>query len=163
MNEWPAAIWASVSAMIAALVLSLIFLLGSFAREAVQIQQHDDNAIAIVKEYREYSHYDGTTNLLAIDVMSAITESSGFPVIAVDVQPGTYNVQFREWTTDTKKYYKDYFKTKHLYEFFDDLVVKKEGEEEEEQGIYKFRYDASLVRDANGVVSRIEFRRQDNG
>ncbi|MFD0588515.1 hypothetical protein ACFQZE_10920 [Paenibacillus sp. GCM10027627] len=146
MNEWPAAVWASVSAMMAALVLSTIFLLGSFAREAVQIQQVDDNAIAIVKDYRQYSHYDGTYNLVSADVINAISQFNGFPEIWVDIYLGT-GEDFYVWkdlggSDDTPK---ELFSTAFLSEFFKDYALA--------------RYSAHLERDGNGVVSKIIFYR----
>src|SRR5687768_8816993 len=101
MNEWPAAVWASVSAMTAALVLSLIFILGSFARQAVEIQQVDDNAIAIVQEYRKFSPYDGTKDLLPVDVITAIGEMRGQPELWVDTAEGVAESFDWKWTTET--------------------------------------------------------------
>ncbi|WP_138755933.1 hypothetical protein [Paenibacillus sinopodophylli] len=141
MNEWPAAIWASISAMTAALVLSLIFVLGSFARQAVEIQQVDENAVAIVKEYRRYSPYDGTTNLVPADVITAIAETRGQPEIWVDTLAGAA-VEFNwKWTNNSPK---ELFKTDYLTDIFKDIG----------------RYDAHIAKDLNGVVERIEFRRQ---
>lgn len=148
MNEWPAAIWASISAMTAALVLSLIFVLGSFARQAVEIQQVDENAVAIVKEYRRYSPYDGTTDLLTADVFTAIAETRGLPEIWVDTNEGPA-VEFNwRWTTDTDK---ELFKVESLATVFPTL---------NNYDVSKDRYDANIVKDLNGVVEHIEFRRR---
>jgi len=141
MNEWPAAVWASISAMTAALVLSLVFMLGSFAREAVKIQQTDEDAIAIIQEYREYSRYDGTKGLYPSDVITAISESRGFPEIWVDKEEGQREDFSLKWTRDSAP---EDFATANLVEEFPLVAL----------------YDATLIRDLNGVVSRIEFRRQ---
>jgi len=141
MNEWPAAVWASISAMTAALVLSLVFVLGSFAREAVKIQQTEEDAIAIIKEYREYSRYDSTKGLYPSDVITAISESRGFPEIWVDVEQGQGVNFLWKWTRNTAP---EEFTTAKLVDRFPLVAL----------------YDATLIRDLNGVVSRIEFRRQ---
>lgn len=154
MNEWPAAVWASVSAMTAALVLSLIFLLGSFAREAVAIQQTDDNAIALIKEYRKYSRYNGTTDLVPADVITAIAETRGQPEIWVDAVSGS-NVSFDlKWSTQTPS---NMFKTDVLVYAFE-LLDKQNAGGNSEYSVGK--YDATIVKDPNGAVIRIEFRRQ---
>jgi len=156
MNEWPAAIWASMSAMTAALVLTLIFTLGSFAREAVNIQQVDENAIAIVKEYREYSPYDGTTGLLIPDVITAIGQTRGQPKIWVDINPTDADNFSLVWTNETGN---EFFQTSILLYIF--------SEDDEYKVNYKYgfdvskdRFDATLVKDLNGAVERIEFRRR---
>ncbi|MCD1257375.1 hypothetical protein B5M42_000810 [Paenibacillus athensensis] len=143
MNEWPAALWASISAMAAALVLALIAVLGSFARQGAAIQQTDDNAIAIVKEYRKYEQFDGTKNLYAQDVISAIAESRGNPEIWVDKQPGVtddFSIKFTKSTSAAN------FSTKALTADENKFPVTA-------------RYDSKLIKDANGAIIRIEFRR----
>jgi hypothetical protein len=140
MNEWTAAVWAAVSAMIAALVLSMIVVLGSLARESVRIQQTDDAAVAIVKEIRRFGTYNDTKNLYPQDVMTAISEFKGMPVIYVDTLEGDDDDFSLVW--DDKTPPEDY-KTKHLTSIFPTDA----------------RYDSSLILDANGAVVRIEFRR----
>ncbi|MDQ0885050.1 hypothetical protein QFZ81_000138 [Paenibacillus sp. V4I9] len=143
MNEWPAAVWASISAMTAALVLSFVVVLGSLARESASIQQEDDNAVAIVKEHRRYSQFDGTTNLYPQDVISAIAESRGMPEIWVDTTAGT-NVNFNwKWvsTTPASQFSTTYLTDPNLFPI-------------------TARYDSTLVKDLNGAITHIEFRRQ---
>lgn len=149
MNEWPAAIWASISAMTAALVLSFIVVLGSFARESAAIQHQEDNAIAIIKEYRQYSHYARDENVYDLypqDVISAIAESRGNPEIWVDTLAGT-GENFKKWTTATIA---EEFGTTYLLglneptDIFTPLA----------------RFNSKLEPDANGSIYRIEFRRQ---
>ena len=62
--------------------------IGVFGKRKCNIQQEDDNAVAIVKEYRHYSQFDGTTDLYLQDVISAIAESRGMPEIWVDTTAG---------------------------------------------------------------------------
>ncbi|RED52804.1 hypothetical protein [Cohnella lupini] len=147
MNEWPAAVWASISAMTAAMVLSFIIVLGSFARQGAAIQQEDDSAVAIVKEYRQYNQYDNTTNLYPQDVISAIAESRGTPEIWVERAAGTET--FRKWTAATPP---EEFGTAYLME----PVLATSSE------IFytsaKFR--ATLEKDLNGSIINIQFRRQ---
>ncbi|MFB9277204.1 hypothetical protein [Cohnella cellulosilytica] len=79
MNEWSATVWASISAMMAALVLTLIVVLGSMARESAEFQHEEDQAVAIAQEHRKYIQYNEDARLMAQDVISAIAESKGFP------------------------------------------------------------------------------------
>ena len=143
MNEWPAAVWASVSAMTAALVLSFIVVLGSLARQSASIQQEDDNAVAILKEYRQFNQFDGTTNLYPQDVISAISETRGMPEIWVDTTAGS-GVNFNwKWTPTTLP---EQFTTTYLT---DPTLFNVAA-----------RYNSTLIKDLNGAITRIEFRRQ---
>lgn len=140
MNEWTAAVWASISALMAALILGMIAVLGSLARESATVQHTDDNAVAIVKEIRRFSPYNNTTNLYPQDVISAIAEFKGMPAVWVDTLAGT-GVNFAwQWTESTSS---SQYTTSYLTGIFP------------ADGLY----DASLVSDANGAVIRIEFRR----
>jgi hypothetical protein len=65
--------------MMAALVLTLIVVLGSMARESALIQHEEDTAVAIVQEQRKYIQFNEDARLMAQDVVSAIAESKGFP------------------------------------------------------------------------------------
>ncbi|WP_239617490.1 hypothetical protein [Cohnella mopanensis] len=145
MNEWSTTIWASISAMTAALVLTLIITLGSLARESANIQQQDDNAVAIIKEYRKYNQFDDTSNLYPSDVITAITESDGMPAILVY---GLGGVTW-EWTADTSKNNPDQFGTNEL------VKLNIEG------GLFDptARFSSQLVRDPNGAIVQIIFRR----
>ncbi|OBY77776.1 hypothetical protein BBG47_20005 [Paenibacillus sp. KS1] len=140
MNEWPAAIWASISAMTAALVLGFIVVLGALARNGAGIMQEDDNAVAIVKEYRQYSQFNGTM-VYSQDIITAIGESRGMPAIWVDTSPGS-DVNFAlKWTQDTPA---DKFTTLYLTELFEGVTAT---------------YQAHLEYDLNRALIRIEFRR----
>ncbi|MEQ7052189.1 hypothetical protein ABN764_16160 [Paenibacillaceae sp. P-4] len=140
MNEWPAAIWASISAMTAALVLSFIVVLGGLARYSAGIMQEDDNAVALVKEYRQYRQFNGTT-VYSQDIITAIGESRGMPAIWVDTSPGP-DVNFDlKWTEDTKR---EHFATLYLTKLFEGVTAT---------------YQAHLEYDLNGALIRIEFRR----
>lgn len=148
MNEWSTMIWASISAMTAALVLSFIVVLGSLAREAASLQHAEDNAIAIMQEYRKYHQYDGkrgADGLYMQDVVNAIAESRGMPEIWVDIEPGdAYSFTSAwQWTATSEL---ARFTTQSLTTAFQPLLLA--------------RFDSELVRDANGAIIRIEFRRQ---
>lgn len=145
MNEWTATIWASISAMMAALVLTLIVVLGSMARESAQIQHEEDNAIAIVKEQRQYLLYNEETALLPQDVISAIAESRGFPEIRVDIDPSLGDDFALVWNTSTPL---TEFATSRITDHYFDSVPNSA------------RYYGKLVKDANGVVVAIEFGRR---
>lgn len=141
MNEWPATVWASVSAMTAAMVLSLILLLGSMARETSNIQQQEDTNIAILKERRFYSQYDGTKGLFPQDIVTAIGESKGYPEIWVDTLEGAGDNFTLKWGTSTIP-----------ANFATNIIIStlpKTG-----------LFNSDLVKDANGSIGRIEFRRQ---
>ncbi|QGQ98790.1 hypothetical protein EHS13_29900 [Paenibacillus psychroresistens] len=143
MNEWPAAIWAGISAMTAALVLSFIVVLGHLASDSARIQQDDDNAVAIVKELRKYSQFNETTGLHAQDVISAIAEARGTPEIWVDTDIGvstTFNTNWK-WVSSTPP---AKFGTAYLTSIFPITAI----------------YDGHLTKDANGAITQIEFRRQ---
>lgn len=149
MNEWSAAIWAGISAMTVALVLSFIVVLGSFARESAAIQHQDDNAVLLLKEYRKYSHFDRDESLYELfpqDVISVIAESRGYPEIHVDMTEGDL-VNFRTWTTETPV-------TQYGTTFLLGL--------NESTDIFAptARFNSKLVLDANDAVSVIEFRRK---
>ncbi|THF74761.1 hypothetical protein [Cohnella fermenti] len=145
MNEWPAAIWASISAMTAALVLSFIVVLGSLARESAAIQQQDDDAVAIVKEYRKISRYEGTTGLYPQDVISAIAESKGMPTVAVDLVAGASDT-FELWDSERYKDHKNEFSPTYLTELTGTFPIDA-------------RFDATLFKDENGAIAEIRFRR----
>ena len=152
MNEWPAAIWASISAMTAALVLTLIFNLGSVTRLAAHIQQEDETAIAILKEYRKYDQFMGAVGLLPQDVVSAIAESRGIPEVWVDIEPspgnGGANVNFAwKWTQNTDS---EEFNIDKLLDRFSADAIPPTA-----------RYDSAIVKNPIGEIIRIEFRRQD--
>lgn len=148
MNEWSAMIWASISAMTAALVLSFVVVLGSIARESAALQHAEDNAIAIMQEYRKYHQYEGkqgADGLYAQDVIQAIAQSRGMPEIWVDVIPGS-GYSFTpdwQWTESTSNMR---FTTQSLTTAFAPLLTA--------------RFDSDLIKDANGAIIRIEFRRQ---
>ncbi|GFN30936.1 hypothetical protein [Paenibacillus xylaniclasticus] len=143
MNEWPAAVWASVSAMTAALVLTLIFTLGNLAKESAAIQQADDTAIAIVKEHRKYDWLRDKRDIHAQEVMSVIGESAGMPQVKVYTKIGSYSVTL-DWNKNTSK---DYFKLSTLTT----LLLPEEI------------FESKVTEDANGVVTLIEFWRLVNG
>lgn len=140
MNEWPTVIWASISAMTAALVLGFIVVLGSMGRQGAEILQENDNAVAIVKEYRQYSYYNGTT-VFPQDVITAIAESQGMPEIWVDTRSGLEEEFNWKWTRSTDALQ---FSTAYLTSIFPTNVL----------------YDSTLEKDLNGAIVRIEFRRQ---
>ncbi|QMV40504.1 hypothetical protein [Cohnella cholangitidis] len=144
MNEWSTTIWASISAMTAALVLTLIITLGSLARESANIQQESDAAVENIKEYRKYNQFDGTINLFPTDVITAITESDGMPKVTVY---GRGPVSPREWSKATPA---SQFRTSELVK---DNVAG---------GLFDptDRYTSELVPDANGAIVQIIFRRQ---
>lgn len=145
MNEWTATIWASISAMMAALVLTLIVVLGSMARESSQIQHDDDNAVAIMKEQRKYVMYDGEIPLMAQDVISAIAESRGYPEIRIDIDPSAADNFAWVWNTNRPL---TAFSTQYVTDNYFAAIPNSA------------RYYGSLVKDANGAVIAIEFRRR---
>lgn len=143
MNEWPAAVWASVSAMTAALVLTLIFTLGNLAKESASIQQADDTTIAIVKEHRKYDWLRDKRDIHAQEVMSVIGESAGMPTIRVHTKIGSTPVDLT-WDRNTNK---NYYKVSTLTT----LLMPEEI------------FESNVIEDANGVVTLIEFWRLVNG
>jgi len=145
LNEWSATIWASISAMMAALVLTLIVVLGSMARESAQLQHEEDNAIAIVKEQRKYIQYNDQTALLAQDVVSAIAESRGFPEIRVDIDPSEADNFAWVWNTGSPL---NQFSTSYINDHYFAAVPNSA------------RFYGSTVPDANGAIVAIEFRRR---
>lgn len=139
MTEWREAIWLSFSAMIAALVLSFVALLGAFARQAAALQAEEDNAIAIMKEYRKYAQYENT-QLYPQDVISAIARTRGEPEVYVDTDEGP-GVSFTwQWTESTNP---SEFSPTYL------------------SGIFPLtgKYQSTIVKDLNGSIIRLEFRR----
>lgn len=150
MNEWPAAIWAAISAMTAALVLSFIVVLGHLASDSARVQQEDDNAVAIIKEYRKYNQFDVDTTtgigLFPQDVVSAIAESRGVPEIWVDTLPGA-GVSFgMKWNAATPA---ANFSTIYLNSLIDPSSLPTTT-----------RFDSKVVKDLNGAITSIEFRRR---
>lgn len=149
MNEWSATIWASLSAMAAAIVISFVVLLGSMARESANMMHQQDTAIEILKEHRKYSPYDGTSDLFAQDLISAIAESGGYPVIRVYTGLPSPN-QLWTWVRPASPLPSgavDPFSVKTLTDKFDVF-----------EDYHRFR--STVYRDSNGAVSVIEFRRQ---
>ncbi|MFD0671955.1 hypothetical protein [Cohnella sp. GCM10027633] len=147
MNEWSATIWASLSAMAAAIVISLIVLLGSMARESASVLHEQDTAVAILKEHRKYSPYDDASGLYAQDLVSVIAETGGYPAIRVYTglpapdQVWSWERQAGAGITP------DPFSVSTLTEKFDVFPDSA-------------RFSSALVREANGGIGTIEFRRQ---
>lgn len=146
MNEWPSAIWASISAMTAALILTMVYQLGGLARESANIQHEQDLAIAIVQEYREYAHLDNATGLYPQDVITTIGLSGGTPEVSVETR-GCSSEPIWTWSKNTVP---DEFSTTKLTERFSAPCVPVTA-----------RYHAIIHKDLNGAVTRIEFRRED--
>ena len=146
MNEWSATIWASLSAMAAAIVISFVVLLGSMARESANVMHEQDTAIEILKDHRKYSPYDGVSDLFAQDVISAIAESGGYPVIRVYTGRPSPD-QLWTWERPTAPLPSgadDPFSVEILtakFDVFDDLD----------------RFSSEIIRDANGAISVIKF------
>ncbi|MDX8360766.1 hypothetical protein [Cytobacillus sp. IB215316] len=80
MNEWAQYIWIATSLLAASIIIGLVSLLVTFGREYAAVQQEEQNSIAIMKEYRKYNQYDGTT-VYSQDVVTLIAESRGIPII----------------------------------------------------------------------------------
>lgn len=139
MNEWPAAIWASISAMTAALVLTFIMVLGSLGSQSARVIQEQDDAVAILQEYREFSRFDGTI-VYPQDIITVIVETGGHPEIWVDTQAGAGESFNWKWTKST---HHDYFTVDYLTGLF-----PTSGD-----------YESKIVKDRNGAIIRIEFRR----
>lgn len=140
MNEWPAAIWASISAMTAALVLTFIMVLGSLGNQSARIIQEQDDAVAILQEYRKYSRFDNTT-VYSQDVITVILESNGNPEIWVDTAAGPGESFDWIWTSTT---HHSYYSTNYLTSIFPPSGI----------------YEAELQKDLNGAIVTILFRRQ---
>jgi hypothetical protein len=139
MNEWREAIWLGISAMIAALVLSFAGILGSFAHQQASIQNEEDNAIAIVKEYRKYNQYDNQV-IYPQDVISAIADSRGLPEVWVDTVDGPATNFSWMWNPGTAP---AQFSPTYL------------------SGVFPVggTYTASIIKDLNGAIIRLEMRR----
>ncbi|WP_027088412.1 hypothetical protein [Cohnella panacarvi] len=153
MNEWSATIWASLSAMAAAIVISFVVLLGSMARESANVMHEQDTAIEILKEHRKYSPYDGTSDLFAQDLISAIAESGGYPVIQVYTGLSSPD-QLLTWerrTSPLPSGAADPFSVEELTGKFNDKFGNL---------LDSARFRSEIIRDANGAVSIIRFRRQ---
>jgi hypothetical protein len=132
-------IWLSVSATLAAMVIGFATILGSFSHQQAVMQNEEDNAIAIVKEYRKYNQYDNQV-LYPQDVISAIADSRGVPEVWVDTVDGPAVNFSWMWTAATPA---AQFSTTYLSSVFP----------------IGGAYTSSIVKDLNGSIIRLEFRR----
>ncbi|XID94285.1 hypothetical protein ACF3MZ_07110 [Paenibacillaceae bacterium WGS1546] len=159
MNEWSATVWASISAMMAALVLTLIVVLGSMARESANVQHQEDLAVALVQEQRKYVHYNEDARLMAQDIISAIAESRGFPetrVFLTTPSEDGSNYAWR-WYSPSNPWPSPLPEPAAGRDFTDLSVT---GVTRTFEAISNAdRFSAEIRRDANGAVVGIWFRR----
>jgi hypothetical protein len=138
-EEWSKTIWIGIELSIAALVLTVAVLLSSFAGEMGRVQQREVDAIEITREYRKYNRYDGT-KVHPQDIISAVLETRGTPEIWVDDEDGIVGNFEDRWTKSTSQ---------------DEWTLTKVTAKLATTGDYQ----ASIHRNDNGEVFKIEFRR----
>lgn len=139
MTEWTQGIWISISLLVTAVVLSFGGMLATISKQQASAQQEEENSIAIVQEYRKYNQYDNT-EIYPQDVISAIADSRGKPQMWVDSDDGASVNYNWKWTPNTDP---TQFSPSYLSE-----LLPVGG-----------TYVANLIKDANGAIVRIEFRR----
>jgi hypothetical protein len=141
MQEWKEAIWIAVSAMLAALVITFASSLGAIGGQIADQQQTQYNNMIAMQEYRQWDQYDNTL-VYPQDVISFILQYRGDPEAFVDTSagggaPANYSLQ---WTsTSAPCAYTD-------QDISDLLPI----------GV---SYTANIIKDGNGAVIAVQFRR----
>jgi hypothetical protein len=140
-DEWVQTIWASIDLGVAAIILSLATLLGSFAILIGNVQQQEIDAIEVAQEYRQFNKYDNTT-VYPQDVISVIFETHGYPEVWVDTDESVIENYSLKWV---KSIPADnvYWDLTHVTSILPVTGV----------------YQSIIHRNANGEIDRLEFRR----
>jgi hypothetical protein len=140
-EEWSKTIWIGIELSIAALVLTVAVLLSSFAGEMGRVQQREVDAIEITREYRKYNRYDGT-QVYPQDIISAIFETRGAPEVWVDITEGSAVNFSYKWTRSIPP-------GNNMWNLTNvSTLLPTTG-----------TYQASIHRNDNGEIFKIEFRR----
>jgi hypothetical protein len=143
LDEWSKAIWIFVELMIASLILVNVVILVRMASEAGRAQQREIDAVAVTKEFRTYFRYEENDEIYPQDIISIIFETRGYPEVWVDTTIGDEDGFNYKWNTslpsnDTKW---------DLTNISENILP------------YKSMYKSSVVKNINGDINRIEFRR----
>ncbi|GMQ55943.1 hypothetical protein AN1V17_03350 [Vallitalea sediminicola] len=143
MDEWSKAIWIFVELIIASLILLSMVLLARTAGDIGRVQQREIDAVAETKEFRTYFRYEENEEIYPQDIISIIFETRGYPEIWVDTTIEEDEEFNYKWTTSLPS-----------NDITWDLTYISENILP-----YKSQYESSIVKDANGEITRIEFRR----
>lgn len=143
MDEWSKAIWIFVELMISSLILISMVVLARMSGDVGRIQQSEIDAVESTKEFRTYFKYEDNDEIYPQDIISLIFETRGYPAVWVEKNTGGSDDFTFKWdasipTNDRK---------------WDLTYISEEMIE------YDSKYESSVVKNANGEISRIEFRR----
>jgi len=130
-------LWLSI--IIAGIILNIWAISGSVSREYSRYQQSELDAIAVVKEYREWNVYDNT-QVYAQDIATAILKYRGKPEVFVDTDLTVAVVWGLKWDMATAP-------TQYTATIISGQLP------------VNAIYISTIVKDANGSVIRLEFRR----
>lgn len=146
MDEWSKMIWVSVDLMAAALILVSALTITRISRDFGRMQQREIDAITITKLYRTYNKYETDEYLAPQDIISLIFETRGRPEVWVDSMPGTgdANTLFSYVWDTSHPPTSNMWDLTHISENI--LPVSAP-------------YKATIIKNDNGEISRIEFRR----
>lgn len=130
----------SVDLIVASIVIAMWSTLMYMSNEMGRTSQAEADSIATVQEYRKLNAYDGTT-VLPQDIINYIFETRGSPEVWVDtnVSPGVDAFTLK-WTP-----------TSASSDYTAEALANKLPT--------NVSYLSTIVKDANGSVIRLEFRR----
>lgn len=141
MDEWKESVWIMVSVSISAIVLLFAVNLGSIGNQLAAQQQTENNSIAVIQDYREWSQYDNT-QLYPQDIISFILQYRGTPTAMVDTGAGSgaqadYSLVWSNSSAPCN------------YTDVDISNLLPVGAS----------YTSTLIKNGNGAVTAVEFRR----
>ncbi|GKX28635.1 hypothetical protein SH1V18_11150 [Vallitalea longa] len=143
MDEWSKAIWIFVELMISSLILISMVVLARMSGDVGRIQQSEIDAVESTKEFRTYFKYEDNEEMYSQDIISLIFETRGYPEVWVEKEKGASDDFTFKWNpsipTNDKRWDLTHISEKMLE--------------------YDNKYKSSIVKNANGEISRIEFRR----
>ncbi|QUI25102.1 hypothetical protein HZI73_23625 [Vallitalea pronyensis] len=141
IDEWSKIIWVSIDLMTAALILVSALTISRISRDFGRVQQQEINAVAVTKLYRTYNRYDNQTNLTPQDIITLIFETRGRPEIWVDTTAGSAVSFTQKWTPTSPS---NMWDLTHITENVLPVTAS---------------YTSTIEKNANGEISRVEFRR----
>lgn len=143
MDEWSKTIWIFVELMISSLILISMVVLSRMAGDVGRFQQSEIDAVESTKEFRTFFKYEENEEIYTQDIISLIFETRGYPEVWVEKNVGHSDDFTYKWTTS-------------IPTNDDKWDLAYIGEEMLD---YDNKYKSSIVKNANGEISRIEFRR----
>lgn len=142
MDEWKEAVWLAVGAFVTAMLITFVVVMSSEVRQVARLQQQDIDAVAVLEEHRKWVKYDNVLVNQA-DVINCVLENRAqAPTVAATANPASDN--------PNAPFVYDYTWTSSSDYSMNALNVRIPPGS---------RYRAQLIKDANGAILYIWFRR----